>query len=122
MTDALPGKHVLVVEDNPALAYDLDDALSDCGARVVGPALDLPSGIRLAREHRLDGAVLDIDLCGEFVWPLARELKGDGVPFIFVSAECSGKLPEDFQDAACLGKPARREAILASVSRAIAAA
>ena len=120
MKDCLPGKRVLVVEDNAALAYDMDDALRESGAQVVGPALDLPTGLQLAREHRLDGAVLDIDLCGEFVWPLAQELKRDSVPFVFVSADCGEGLPSDFQDSTCLPKPAPTERILATVSQVIA--
>lgn len=120
MHDCLPGKRVLVVEDNAALAYDMDDALRESGAQVVGPALDLPTGLQLARENSLDGAVLDIDLCGEFVWPLAHALKRDSVPFVFVSADCGEGLPNAFKDFTCLGKPATNERILATVSRAIA--
>lgn len=120
MPQFLPGKRVLVVEDNPALAYDIDDALRECGAEVVGPALDLNTGLRLAHENNLDGAVLDIDICGEFVWPLARVLKAHQVPFVFVSADCSGDLPEDFRGFICLDKPAPSATILATVSEALA--
>lgn len=96
MPTRLPGKRVLIVEDNPALAYHINDSFCDHGAEVVGPALDLLTGLELARENHLDAAVLDIDLGGEYVWPLARELKGHKVPFVFFSAECAGDLPEDF--------------------------
>lgn len=119
MTVALPGKRVLVVEDNPALAYDLDDALRDCGAEVVGPALDLSTGLHLAHENNLDGAVLDIDICGEYVWPLAQVLTDHEVPVVFVSAECSSELPERFRSFACLEKPAPRAAILATISEVL---
>lgn len=122
MTVALPGKRVLVVEDNPALAYDIDDALRECGAEVVGPALDLSTGLRLAYQRDLDGAVLDIDICGEYVWPLARVLKDNEVPLVFVSAECVDDLPEDFRDFACLAKPAASATVLAKVSDALARA
>lgn len=39
MPHSLPGKRVLVVEDNPALAYDIDDSLGECGAEEIGPAM-----------------------------------------------------------------------------------
>lgn len=119
MPHRLPGMRVLVVEDNPALAYDIDDALSDSGACVIGPALDLPSGLSLARNNRLDGAVLDIRLGKEFVWALARELKRDHVPLLFVSAECADQLPADLSEFVCLTKPAPTSAILSGMSDAI---
>lgn len=120
MPHRLPGKRVLVVEDNPALAFDIDDSLRKWGAEVIGPALDLATGMRLARENNLDGAVLDIDLGGAHVWPLARELSGHKVPFLSVSAECGDKLPDDFRDSVCLDKPAPTRAILESVANIIA--
>jgi DNA-binding NarL/FixJ family response regulator len=119
--DCLSGKRVLVVEDNPLLAFNIDDALRERGAHVVGPALDLDTGMSLVREDALDGAVLDIDIGGRPVWSLARTLRGDGVPFVFVSGDCGKGLPDDFNGAVCLDKPAETEAILSSVSSAIAA-
>lgn len=115
MSDKLPGKRVLIVEDNPVLAFDIDDRFREHGYDVVGPALDLSSGLALARNEALDGAVLDINLCGEFVWPLARELRGHQVPFVFVSAECRDSWPEDFQECGCLDKPTADNILIASV-------
>lgn len=115
MDSYLPGKRVLVVEDNPMLAYNLDDALRDSGVHVVGPALDLDSGLAFARGDELDGAVLDIDIGGRPVWPIARELRDDGVPFVFVSGDCDKGLPDDLSGAVCLSKPAGTDSILTSV-------
>lgn len=121
MPHRLPGKRVLVVEDNPALAYDIDDALSDCGVLVLGPALTLLIGMDLLRESVVDGAVLDIDLDGQLVWPLARELKKRHIPFVFVSADCGSRLPADLCDSTCVPKPALSCNILFGVSEAMAA-
>ena len=107
---------MLVVEDNPLLALDLEDALRESGAEVVGPALDFDSGMALLREDALDGAVLDIDIGGRPVWPIARGLREDGVPFVFVSGDCGEGLPDDLTGAVCLEKPACTDAILTSVS------
>lgn len=94
MQDCLPGRRVLIVEDNPLLALGLDDALRESGVHIVGPALDLDTGMALARADALDCAVLDIDIAGRPVWPIARALKQDGVPFLFVSGDCNKGLPE----------------------------
>ena len=117
MPKNLPGKRVLVVEDNPMLAYDLRDIMSERGAEIIGPALDLSTGLQLARENQLDGALLDVDLGGELVWPLARELQEHTVPFIFISADCKDSdLPQDFRQYRCLDKPARSADILQTIS------
>lgn len=116
MDRRLPGRRVLVVEDNPLLALDIDEALRASGAEVVGPALDIDSGLSLVRADALDGAVLDIDIGGTPVWPIARELKEDGVPFVFVSGDIEKGIPDDFTGAVCLAKPAQAETILATVA------
>ena len=117
MTKNLIGKRVLIVEDNPVLAYDLQDLVSDIGVEPVGPALDLSTALQLARESALDAALLDVDLGGEYVWPLARELKEKQIPFAFISAECRGEmLPEAFRGAICLEKPAHTAEILQTIS------
>ena len=115
MKNCLPGSRVLIVEDNPVLAFDLDDALRESGVFVVGPALDLESGLALVRDDNLDGAVLDIDIGGRPVWPIARQLRDDGVPFVFVSGDCGLGLPSDLTGTACIAKPALTEAVLSSV-------
>lgn len=116
MDNRLPGRRILVVEDNPLIAFDIDDALRESGAYVVGPALDIESGMALVRQDSLDGAVLDIDIGGHPVWPIARGLKADGVPFVFVSGDCDKGLPADFDGAVCLHKPAQTEAIVTTVA------
>lgn len=101
------------------IAWAVDDTLRESGVDVVGPALDLSTGLRLAHENNLDAAVLDIDLGGLYVWPLARVLQNHNVPIVFVSAECSDKLPADLRGLVCLDKPAPGDRIVVSVSQAI---
>lgn len=119
MVEQLPGKRVLVVEDNPVLACDIDDILRDFGAEVVGPALDLETGLQLASREPLDGAILDIDLGGHYVWPLAAALKNSSIPFVFVSAECGRNIPGEFADSVCLPKPANGDIIASTVAQII---
>ncbi|MBX7542046.1 response regulator [Qipengyuania sphaerica] len=122
MMKKLPGKRVLIVEDNPLLAYDLKDLLADVGVHSVGPAFDLASGLKLAREGPLDAALLDINLGNEMVWPLAGELRQLGVPVIFISAECTLRdFPPEFKKLLCLEKPATNDLILESLAEAVAA-
>ena len=98
---------VILVEDEALVAMMMEDLLEQLGCQVVGsfgalgPALDW-----LSHQADLpDGAVLDVNLGGgENVFPLARELQGRGVPFVFATGY--GALPEDgFAEARVLHKP-----------------
>ena len=112
MPENLPGKRVLIVEDNPLLAFDVKDLLDELGAITIGPALDLASGLHLLNDNQPDAALLDVDLGGEFVWPLADRLKERQIPFAFISADCTEDfLPDPFRRMVCLEKPASKEEI-----------
>jgi CheY-like chemotaxis protein len=76
---------ILVVEDEPLVAMTLEDLLTDSGCTVIGPASTLTRGMRLIGEHALDGAILDINLCGEMVFPLADALSERSIPFVYVT-------------------------------------
>jgi CheY-like chemotaxis protein len=82
----LSGRHVLVVEDEYFIADDLVCAFEACGARVLGPVATLQDALALVAEtERIDCAVLDINLQGDMVYPLADALARRGVPFVFAT-------------------------------------
>jgi DNA-binding LytR/AlgR family response regulator len=76
---------VLVVEDNFLMAEMLCDLLRGHGCEIVGPAPRLASALALVASREIDGALLDINLGGEFCFPLAEMLQAKGVPFVFVT-------------------------------------
>lgn len=82
MDSSLSGLRVLLVEDEPLLAWELELALAAAGAIVVGPASSLRMGCMLARENGLAAAVLDFRLGREEVGPLAALLHDRGIPFV----------------------------------------
>ncbi len=104
---SLTGQSVLVVEDEMLLALDTVDELQNAGCRVIGPALRLGTAIPLAQTAPLNAAVLDVNLAGEYVWPVAGILASRGVPFIFLTG-CGAALefPADFAAFPRLEKPA----------------
>jgi PAS domain S-box-containing protein len=112
----LAGKRILLVEDAALAAMELEAVLTDAGCAVVGPAARLDQAIRLASREPLDGALLDVNLGGELVFPLAEQLRAAGVPFVFVSGYDSRAIfPPEFKAAPCLGKPVGEEALLAAL-------
>jgi DNA-binding response OmpR family regulator len=79
------GLKILVVEDEPLLAMTLADLLTDAGCTVAGPAASLKQGMRLVEQEAVDGAILDVNLGGEMVFPLADALVERSIPFVYVT-------------------------------------
>jgi DNA-binding response OmpR family regulator len=116
----LQGQHILVVEDNALIAMSLEDILREAGAEVVGPVATLDEAERTAAEATLTGAVLDIMLEAEEVWPVAKILQARGVPFIFSSGHFEqDTLPVHWAKHKIVTKPARAQDIVNSLAKAI---
>ena len=113
------GRHVLVVEDEPLLALDMAAGLGAAGAAVVGPARSLAEAVRLLTVALIDAAVLDVDLGGVEVFPLADELMAAGVPFVFTTGRGEVDLPGRFTRAAHFAKPVDVARVSEAVCRAI---
>ena len=81
----LRGKRVLVVEDEALIAVMVEDMLLEMGSEVVGPAATIEAALALAREEELDAAVLDVNVRGERIDPVAEALMARGVPLLFAT-------------------------------------
>ncbi|MEJ0022603.1 MAG: HWE histidine kinase domain-containing protein [Alphaproteobacteria bacterium] len=79
------GKTILVVEDSRIIALEVASTLEAAGVHVVGPASTVEEGLTHA-EHRLDAAILDLDLAGHSSAPIAARLKARGIPILTVAA------------------------------------
>ncbi len=100
----LQGARVLIVEDAVLLALELEMGLSNAGAVVVGPAYELEEALALL-DQELDAAVLDANLNGRSVTPVADVLAARGVPFVFATGYAeTGGAPGGF-DAPVIRKP-----------------
>ena len=111
---------VLVVEDEMLLAMLVEDSLVDCGCDVVGPVARVADGVKLASSERLDGAILDINIAGTKVFPVASELARRSVPFIFVSGYDPDNLPEAWRGRPILKKPFRPRDLARNMAKAFA--
>ena len=114
----LNGLKVLVVEDEMLVSMLVEDMLSDLGCTVVGPAAELEEAMTLAQSADIDLALLDVNLGGKPIFPVADALKARGVPFAFASGYGEAGLSEDHRGAAVLQKPFR-EADLAKALRGL---
>jgi DNA-binding response OmpR family regulator len=109
---------VLVVEDEFLIGLVLEQDLRDAGHEVVGPFRDLPSAFTAAENQRFDFAILDVNLNGQPVYPLADKLIERGIRFAFLSGYLARDLPVRFRDVGRLSKPYDPQAL----TRLIAAA
>ncbi len=97
---------VLVVEDEALIALLMEEMIEALGHRVIGPALTVGEGLRLAGTHEIDCAVLDVNLGeGARSTAVAEALCARGVPFVFATGYGSQGLPEQFAGATVLRKP-----------------
>jgi DNA-binding NarL/FixJ family response regulator len=110
---------VLLVEDQMIVAMQIEDMLHAAGCEVVGPVGTVHGAITLAKEAALDVAVLDIDLDGEKVYPVAEELQARGIPFILATGYGESTLPENRRDQPRLSKPFQREQLEQLLRRVI---
>ena len=108
---SLNGLRLLVVEDEAMIAMMLEDMLDTFGCVVVDVAGTLAKGLALVTNESLslDGAILDVNLGGETVYPVAERLTARGVPFIFCTGYGLAGLAANFSHVPTLAKPYMRE-------------
>jgi DNA-binding response OmpR family regulator len=110
----------LVVEDEFLLALDLKLVLGQHGWRVLGPATTVAEALRLLAGETPDVALLDVNLRGEMVTPVAKALRALSVPFVLASAYDSVRLPaEVLATALNVGKPTSERRLLAALAQAM---
>ena len=109
MTDVtkLQGLKVLVVEDEMMVSMLIEDMLGDLGCTVVGPASRIEEAFELAKSAEIDCAVLDVNLGGQPIFPLADVLREKGAPFAFATGYGDAGLREVDKGTPVLQKPFR---------------
>jgi CheY-like chemotaxis protein len=104
----LAGLRVLVVEDEMMVAMLIEDFLEEFGCTIVGPVASIAEAMRLAATEAIDGAMLDINIDGQSIYPVAEELAQRDIPFIFVSGYSTEQFRSEYKNHPRLSKPFRR--------------
>ncbi|MGF1626956.1 MAG: response regulator [Alphaproteobacteria bacterium] len=81
----LRGVRALVVEDEPLLSLAMLDMLTDLGCEIAGSAARLDRALALARDLEFDIALLDVNLGGSRIDPVAELIAARGLPIVFVT-------------------------------------
>jgi PAS domain S-box-containing protein len=105
------GKRVLLVEDEMLVAMMMKDMLTDLGFSVVGPFSRIAEALPVAKSDDLEAAVLDINLNGELVYPVAEALVTRGVPVVFVTGYGAESIDDRFAEVPVLQKPIERQVL-----------
>ncbi|MXO86047.1 response regulator [Altererythrobacter aurantiacus] len=113
MTDQrLQGRRILLVEDEYFQAMEMKSFLESGGADVVGPTGKWSEVPALLEDNPVEAAVLDINLGSGPNFDVARQLREDEVPILFLTGYDESVVPDDLSQTTCLKKPASRAAII----------
>ena len=117
MNAVAAGMRILIVEDEFFAAHLLEEDLRAAGFVTLGPFTTLGRAIEAARSEDFDLAILDVNLNGEMVYPLADELVARGMPFVFLSGYSLRDLPERFRTLPKVSKPYSAPVLMAEIQR-----
>jgi CheY-like chemotaxis protein len=112
---SLKDLRVLVVEDEALVALQLEDMLTELGCAIVGPASRVGQALKLLDGEPVQVAVLDLNIAGEMVYPVADALKNRGLPYIFVTGFATSDLTDPHRDQPVLEKPFARRQLLRAI-------
>ncbi|HUF56904.1 MAG TPA: response regulator [Thermohalobaculum sp.] len=107
---------ILIVEDSYMVAMEMKAHVEKCGCSAVGPVATVEDALEAVRQSDLDGAILDINLGEERVWPVADLLEHQGVAFILASGYASSEVPPRFRARRVLAKPVDARTVRAALA------
>jgi DNA-binding response OmpR family regulator len=110
---------IFIVEDEYLIRLLLEDMLSELGYAVGAIASNLDEGKSKAETAEIDIALLDVNIDGEQVFPIAEILRGRGKPFIFVTGYGAQGLPENYRGNPTLQKPMQMQDLKAMLVRTL---
>jgi CheY-like chemotaxis protein len=99
------GLKVLIVEDEAIVSFLVEDMLRDLGFAVVWHATSVEEALTILGDRRPDAAVLDVNLAGEMVFPVATHLATSRIPFIFATGYGRKGIPDAWNETPVIQKP-----------------
>jgi CheY-like chemotaxis protein len=113
-------RSILIVEDEPLIAMMLEDFILSLGHEVRGPCESVAEAMRALDGEPFDLAILDVNLKGESVWPVATQLRDRGIPFVLASGGHVEPPPGEFADVAMIEKPYTIDRVTPVIDAALA--
>lgn len=116
----MTARSVLIVEDESLIAMMLEDFLDSMGHRIAGTCESVPEAMARVGEGGFDVAILDVNLKGERIWPVADRLREMGIPYILATGGHIEPPPAAHAAAPVLSKPFTIDAIEPALDEAFA--
>jgi CheY-like chemotaxis protein len=113
------GGSVFLVEDEVMIRMMVADMLEELGYRVAAEAGEIAEAIRLAQSTEFDIAILDVNVNGKVISPVAEVIQARNRPFIFATGYGSSGLPEEYRDRPALQKPFQLETLAKMIDSAL---
>src|ERR1700712_5391872 len=113
------GGAVFLVEDEVMIRMMVADMLGELGYSVAAEAGDINEAMRLAQSTEFDLAILDVNVNGKVISPVAELIKARNRPFIFATGYGSQGLPEEYRDRPALQKPFQLETLAKMIEAAL---
>ena len=111
---------ILVVEDEPLIAMMLEDFLETLGHSVHASCDSVKDAVEQADKGGFDVAILDVNLNGESVWPVAHKLREKNIPFVIATGGHVEPPPTEFKDVPLIEKPYTVDRVTPAIERALA--
>jgi DNA-binding NtrC family response regulator len=115
----LAGRHILIVEDEMIIAIDLSDIVERFGCTSV-MAAHVGKAAPLAATQAIDVGILDLNLAGESVYPVADELSRRGIPFVIATGYGAEGIAPAYRNHPILAKPYSAREVEVALLRALA--
>jgi PAS domain S-box-containing protein len=105
------GNRVLLVEDEILVAMMMKDILSELGFSIIGPFSRLDEAMVAAVHEDIDAGIIDVNLGGEFVYPVADVLAARKIPFVFITGYGVESIDNRFGYVPIVKKPVQRQVL-----------
>lgn len=113
----IQNKHVLALEDEPVVAFLIEDMLRDAGAAEVTLASRVAEAVAVIGQGGIDFAVLDVNVHGERSYPVADQLLARNIPFLFASGYGDQEHPPQYKSVPTLTKPFSLAGLLSALDQ-----
>ncbi len=120
MTQFTTGLRLLVVEDEYLIQMLLCDMLNELGYTVAAAVGTIAEAIELATHGDFNAAILDVNIDGQEIFPVAEILERRDLPFIFVTGYGETSLPARFRDRPALQKPFQADDLKSTLAKILA--
>ena len=115
----LSGRSVFLVEDEVMIRMMVADMLEELGYSIAAEAGEVSDALRLAQSVEFDLAILDVNVNGKVISPVADVIAARNRPFIFATGYGSSGLPAEYRDRPALQKPFQLETLAQVINSAL---